>query len=146
MRELKFRIWDKQIKIMSYPINNDAREFFIHFGGTRMIRCFDGYSQKTIVWDDEYNERYCHQQYIDLKDKNGTEIYEGDIFLVETYENIPYEFLYVVDYYDGSYKQPYIYRKMKNSDTVEVVGRAAHVNYTKYNVIGNIYENPLKIL
>ena len=132
MRELKFRIWDVYNKTMRY---HPTSWFLLRLNG----RVVDGEGCG-------YDEHHPVSQFINLKDKDHKEIYEGDILLMETAESTPYEFLYVVDYYDGSYNQPYVYRKMKDSEIVEVVGRAAIVNYSKYKVIGNIYENPLKVL
>lgn len=128
MRELKFKIWRTEDKC---------------WGDPAALEVFNSSGKLEYLYQDQEN---IIQQYTGLKDAKGKEIYEGDILLVETDESSPHEFLYVVDFYDGSYNHPYVYRRMKGSDTVEVVGRAAEVNYMKYLIIGNIYENPLKIL
>lgn len=70
MRELKFRIWDKQnknfvkepTKYKSLAISCDGRGVYIgHYD------------------DCDVEDIYFIQQYTGLKDKNGKEIYEGDI-------------------------------------------------------------------
>jgi hypothetical protein len=65
MRELKFRAWYKSEKKMIYNIQNEFEER-IELG----MDCFSDYLS---------NDDFIVEQYTGLKDKNGKEIYEGDI-------------------------------------------------------------------
>ena len=118
MREIKFRAWDKDINQMFY--SDDC--FFCFQSGVLLER--DG---ENGSWPDTD----IVMQYTGLKDKNGKEIYEGDILEFVTYER---ELLEV-----------YWYEETLGWQMKRIVGSGTMFipNYTQYlEVIGNIYENP----
>lgn len=132
MREIKFRIFDKQEEEF---LNEE--DYAINFVGTIFKACLDEEVFEVLDVD-----RYIVTQYIGLKDKNIEEIYEGDIVVYDdTLYNTHTSILTgVVKMENLSFKlistkpDSLGYRKM-------LIGSDDFFN-RKCEVIGNIYENP----
>lgn len=138
--EYKFRAWDKENKEMLYQQNGDEGVEF-NFGGTSPTvrsavyyphlvdgECIDDYVNQEI-------EDPVIMQFTGLLDKNGKEIYEGDI--VQKDNEIPNE----INFYNGCFGivnkgVPGITRS-----TVEPFSKFPPYDSESYEVIGNIYEN-----
>ena len=111
-REIKFRAWHKAhnemvewTTINQSAFNRDTTHLLYHI----------------LVAE---NTLYSIMQYTGLKDKNGVEIYEGDIMGWECYEGTKHQVRWVVEYnINQGFKT---WSSTKNDEIV----------------IGNIYENP----
>lgn len=119
MRELKFRIWNNEEKIMIE--NKDI--YAIDFRS-------DIYFSSVMVDDFILNEDdYKLMQYTGVKDKNGKEIYEGDIVQIYYTEHDKF----------GSGKYTVMYTEDAEWALDDYYLLSVKYRYCK--VIGNVYEN-----
>lgn len=131
MRDIKFRFYFKDEKFMSEPItlqellHNDWIEFENNEQTISLpLKDFRFFYNK--------NENYKIMQYTGLKDKNGKEIYEGDIVKVFTSEK--WRIGIVIYEHSG-----FTIDVTKNKDLE--YGRTSIIE-NLIEKIGNIYDNP----
>lgn len=129
MREIKFRCWDIENKEM---LEVQELDYADSYDGQPMIR--------TTMYNDYFDtEDMILMQYTGLKDKNGKEIYEGDIIYCKQYIGgncVEYciEKGYVC-FNDGEFG---LYRKQGYYQSLY---KFKEYDY-EFEVIGNIYDNP----
>jgi uncharacterized phage protein (TIGR01671 family) len=122
MRELKFRAWDKDKKVMHYDFQ------FIKSGdGIGQFILFISDKEDNVVKQQNpyFVNRFEIMQCTELKDKNGKEIYEGDIAC----KNMCLD----VSYHKGSYCVWYTNNWFALNEIFCL---------KEIEIIGNIYENP----
>lgn len=119
-REIKFRAWDG--KRMYYFDNHQFNLEYNDISGWNVYPNQPNYKGKyTTGESSESAEKFELMQFTGLKDKNGIDIYEGDIV------NIPYNRI-------GSKQVIYLPKEVKFS--------ISGYNVNVIEVIGNIHENP----
>lgn len=116
-RTIKFRTWDSIAKIM-----------------------YEAFNMNDLMSDTDLRpmaEHYIYLQFTGLLDKNGKEIYEGDIFncIYETDGHVDHN--YVVTYSNEQAKF-FLLRKGVICSQIQVV--QTMTDASRHEIIGNIYE------
>jgi uncharacterized phage protein (TIGR01671 family) len=114
MREIKFRAWNSMDKEMMYGVWLSPDGSVIDFEYGNVVGTYP-------------KDQVIPLQYTGLKDKNGTEIYEGDIVKYKSFFSSDYV-LGVVEYTEQA----------EWAVDMRLLSRI----YSNVEVIGNIYEHP----
>ncbi|HIJ11040.1 TPA: hypothetical protein HA278_03195 [Candidatus Woesearchaeota archaeon] len=133
MREIKFRAWDKDHKIMFLPEKDtDAGVRFSDEYGYCRIHYFKNEESTT-----EHHECDCvWMQFTGLKDAGGKDVYEGDVI---KYDESP--LVNTIRFRNGSFVtvNPFCCKHCDEGYSyIEPLGDVM----SKFTVIGNIYKNP----
>ena len=127
MRQIKFRGWDKNTKKM-YKIGQITLE--------RGIWNYEPDNREYIGISIPYQPSFILMQYTGLKDKNGKEIYEGDIVFIKGDTKL-LEIKGKVEYND-SWVQFVI---TNTGDIISETEPLGDYEEEDLEIIGNIYEN-----
>lgn len=130
MRQIKFRAWDKingrwlELSSLQLVVGEVGVVWGLGGGGSE----FYGMHQVELM------------QYTGLKDKNGKQIYEGDIVKLDSNPH------FMITRYDDHYGA-FIFENPKNHVDCEVIGlQNKHGDelgeLVEREIIGNIYDNP----
>lgn len=128
MRELRFRAWVYYGERLEKP--NYSRDY------DSLDRFFEDHDENDID--------QCIEQYTGLKDKNGKEIYEGDIVIIEPAES------FAKTYYGsesrmlitGAHRVYFEYGVFLVEETADEHMPLGQYIAQELEVVGNIHENP----
>lgn len=134
VREIKFRAWDN-INKMSKTFTFSDIESDGGYGSLYNPKIFTDTTSEIVVHELLDKDKYILMQFTGLYDKNGKEIYEGDVLCIDDEE---------LEGYGDIFKCPNLnpeefenFGEFRDSEFEENKNQYSHIK-----IIGNIYQNP----
>ena len=118
---MKFRVWDKEINYLDYRVRVTSTDKY------EKLEVLDAFSD----WREITENNYVIMRNTGLKDKNGTEIYEGDILV--DYNG------FEAEYNEVKWSDKYCTWMIEGDFDIEFLRDFAR--HCSFEVIGNIYED-----
>jgi uncharacterized phage protein (TIGR01671 family) len=149
MREIKFRSWDKKNNRF-LDIDNCKIGLLLEENTIYVSNGWDSDDKPTWDYDNIETDRYIFEQFTGLQDRNGKDIYEGDLLrnpAKGTCEKHTYN-AYEVFWHDNDCADSHIGWQMDrihpqgHSAGGEIMNKMLPKYTSKMEIIGNIHENP----
>lgn len=140
-RQIKFRAWDKS-KQMFIPtdlwavVSTDFGAFGV------MLKDWENYKEGEYF----YSNSQIISQFTGLLDKNGKDIYEGDVITSSFTGDAKHEICYgeYIDDYDNPKAMKVGFYTIEDENEAQGFGKDINGTTDSYEVIGNIYEQQNK--
>lgn len=137
-REIKFRAWDKKNNCWYKPIFEAFKgrlyELLINFSGQLDAHTIED-NEVILKHESLFPDRYELMQFTGLKDKNGKEIYEGDV--VNMVYDEPYNRPHIIIWHINKFCAIHLSQYLRGNDYND----PKLPNGFNAEVIGNIFEN-----
>ncbi len=139
MREIRFRLWDKDNNCFYKPTFEAWRGkvecVLLSPGGDLIMNRNGNHTHQSL-----FPDRFVIQQFTGLKDRNGKEIYEGDVVRFHHHEGWYMESEIVRDWGVAVWDVGAHGFRIKTKDTGATAMKMHRMHLPE--VIGNIYETP----